>query len=115
MFCEKIPFDSLFSSESQVFPIGFLCVSKMYHVRLFIVEKMGFGTTPTRCGLNSKPQPLLQKTCLSYASETLVVYTRSVCIHMLWRAYASRNPHTQAKGHFGHFISKTDFYSFKRL
>ena len=23
----------------------FLCVLKMYHVRLFIVEKMGFGMT----------------------------------------------------------------------
>jgi len=29
----------------------------MYHVRLFIVEKMGFGMAPRQCGI--------QKTCLS--------------------------------------------------
>ena len=55
MFCEKIPFDSLFSSESKVFPVGFLCVSKMYHVRFYIVEKIGFGTAPRGCGIHSKP------------------------------------------------------------
>ena len=54
--------------------MGFLCVLKMYHIRLFIVEKMGFGMTPRRCGIHSKPQPLLQKICLSYASEILAAY-----------------------------------------
>ena len=44
MFCEKLPFDSLFSSEFLVFPVEFMCLLRMYHVRLFIVEKMGFGT-----------------------------------------------------------------------
>ena len=34
------------------------------------MEKMGFGMAPKRCGIHSKPQPLLQKTCLSYAYET---------------------------------------------
>ena len=58
----------------RFFPVGFLCVLKMYHVRLFIVEKMGFGTTPRRCEIHSKPQPLLQKTCLSYAFKTLAAY-----------------------------------------
>ena len=53
----------------------FMYVLKMYHVRLFIVEKMGFGMAPRRSGIHSKPQPLLQKTCLSYASETLAAYT----------------------------------------
>ena len=52
--------------------MGFLCVLKMYPVRLFIVEKMGFQTAPRRCEISSKPQPLLQKICLSYAFETLV-------------------------------------------
>ena len=54
----------------------FLCVSKMYYVRLYIAEKMGFGTTPKRCEIRSKPQPLLQKTCISYVFETLIAYTR---------------------------------------
>ena len=43
---KKFPFDSLFSSESYVFPVGFLCILKIYHVKLFIVEKMGFGAAP---------------------------------------------------------------------
>ena len=84
VFCEKLPFDSLFSSESQVFPVGILCVLKMYHVRFFIIEKMGFGTAPKQCGIHSKPQPLLQKTCIFHTSETLAVYKRMcLCMHAL--------------------------------
>ena len=41
--------------------MGFLCVLKMYHVRLFIVEKMGFGTAPIQCEIHSKPQPYYRK------------------------------------------------------
>ena len=44
-----------------------------------MVEKMGFGTTPRRCGICSKPRSLLQKTCLSYTSETLAVYV-GICL-----------------------------------
>ena len=102
MFCEKLPFDSLFSSESKVFPVGFLCVSKMYHVRFYIVEKMGFGMAPKGCGIHSKPQPLLQKTCLLHASKTLAMY-------------AGYGPRTWAKGHFYLLFPKIDFYLFKRL
>ena len=74
VFREKLLFDSLFFIESQVFFVGSLCILKMYYVRLFIVEKIRFGTAPRRCGIHSKPQPLLQKTCISYASETLAMY-----------------------------------------
>ena len=63
--------------------MGFLCVLKMYHVRLFIVEKMGFGMAPKRCEIHSKPQPLLQKTCLPYASKTLVAYAMCLRMHAL--------------------------------
>ena len=77
----------------------FLCVLKMYHVRLFIVEKMGFGTAPRQCGIRSKPQPLLQKTCLSYAFETLATYAKMclrmhalTCVHRPRLTYASRGP-----------------------
>ena len=55
---------------------------KIYHVKLFIVEKMGFGTAPRRCEIHSKPQSLLQKTCLSYVFETLAMYART-CLHTL--------------------------------
>ena len=54
--------------------MGFLCVLKMYHVRLFTVEKMGFRMAPKQCRIHSKPQPLLQKTLPFHASETLAVY-----------------------------------------
>ena len=76
--------------------MGFLCILKMYHVRLLIVDKMGFGTAPKRCGIHSKPQPLLQKTCLSYASETLATYAR-----MYLRTHAL--VHVR-RGHSGHLI-----------
>ena len=56
--------------------MGFFCVLKMFHVRLFIVEKIGFGTAPIRHGIHFKPQPLLQKTCFSYAFENLTAYAR---------------------------------------
>ena len=82
--------------------MGFLCILKMYHVRLYIVEKMGFGTAPRRCGIHSKPQPLLQKTCLFYVSEILATY-------------ASCYPRKWAEGHCGHLFLKIDFCSFKRL
>ena len=96
----------------------FLCVLKMYHVRFYIVEKMGFGTASRRCGIHSKPQPLLKKTCISYTFETL-----AACVGMCLRmhalvVYAGCDPHTQAKDYFGLFIylfPKIDFCSFKRL
>jgi len=43
------------------------------------VEKMGFETALRQCGIYSKPQPLLQKTCLFYVSETLAAYI-GVCL-----------------------------------
>ena len=60
----------------------------MYHVRLFIVEKMGFGIISKRCGICSKPQPLLQKIYLSYASETLTVYTLGFQKHKKGKFFA---------------------------
>ena len=56
----------------------------MNHLRLYIVEKMGFGTTRRRCRIHSKPQPLLQKTCFFHAFETLVAYVGvCLCTHAL--------------------------------
>ena len=58
---------------------------------------MGFGMAPKRCGIRFKSQPLLQKTCLSYTSETLAAYAKMcLCTHALARVrklrlkYASR-------------------------
>ena len=84
---------------------------KIYNVRLFIVEKMRFEMAPRRCGIHSKPQSLLQKTCLFYVSETLAAYARVCLCAMLWPTNASccECPHTWAEGHFGHFISKNKF------
>ena len=73
----------------------FLYVLKMYHVRLFIVEKMGFGTGPRRCEIHSKPQSLLQKTCFSYTSLTLVAYV-GICLrtHVLAHVHRPRPAYT---------------------
>ena len=61
--------------------MGFLYVLKMYHVKLFILEKMGFGMAPRRCEIHSKLQPLLYKTRLSYAFETLAA---CICRNVLF-------------------------------
>jgi len=71
---------------------------------------------PKRCGIHSEPQSLLQKTCISYASETLDAYA-GMCLHTHALAhvrrprptYVGRDPRMQVKGHFGHFISKNRF------
>ena len=98
-----------------IFSMEVLCVLKMYHVRLFIVEKMGFGTAHRRCEIHFKPQSLLQKTCLSYTFETLAAYVGMFLHRHALATHASHSPCMQAKGHFGHFISKIDFCLFKRL
>ena len=89
--------------------MGFLCVLKMYHVRLFIVEKIGFRTAPKRCEIHSKPQPLLKKTCIFHTFETLVVYVgMCLCTHTLTHirrllpTYVGRWP-------LWYFISKNKF------
>ena len=82
---------------------------KMYYVRLFIAEKMGFRAAPKRCGIHSKPQSLLQKTCLSYVSESLAVYTR-MCLRMQALAHVCRPMATLVI-----LFLKIDFCSFKRL
>ena len=71
------------------FLVGFLCVLKIYHVRLYIVEKIGFGIATRRCEVYSKPQPLLQKTCLFCVSEPLVAYA-GVCQHTHALAHVRR-------------------------
>ena len=65
--------------------------------KAFYSGKNEVGTAPKRCGIHSKPQPLLQKTCLSYAFKTLAAYTTMcLCTHALARirslrlTYASR-------------------------
>ena len=90
--------------------MGFLCVLlKMYHVRFFIVEKMGFGMAPRRCGIHSKPHPLLQKTCLFHASQTLAVYI-GLSLHMHALAFIHKLLTTYIScGLFWSFISKNKF------
>jgi len=42
---------------------------------------MGFGTVPRQCEIHSKPQTLLQISCISYTSKTLAAYT-GICLRM---------------------------------
>ena len=83
-----------------------MCVLKIYHVRFYTVEKMGFGTAPRRCGYHSKSQSLLQKTCIFYVSKTLAVYA----VHTHALAHVRRFlPMYVDRGPLWFFISKNRF------
>ena len=88
----------------------------MYYVRLFIVEKIGFGIAPRQCGIYFKPQPLLQKTCFSYAFETIAAYAR-MCLrtHALARIRKLQLTYVGREPLWSFNFSKIDFCSFKRL
>ena len=89
--------------------MGFLCVLKMYHVRLYIVEKIGFGMASRRCEIHSKPKSLLQKTCMFYIFETLAAYVGE-CLRTHALAHVSRPLLTYAsRGPLWSFISKNKF------
>jgi len=53
------------------------------------MEKMGFVVAPRRCKIHSKPQPLLQKTYISYAFKTLAAYA-GMCLRMEALAHVRR-------------------------
>ena len=58
-------FDSIFLVNFR-FSHWILCMfSTIYHVKLYIVEKLGFGMAPKQCEIHAKPQFLMQKTFLS--------------------------------------------------
>ena len=72
--------------------VGFLSPLKIYHVRLFIMEKMEFGMTPRRCGIHSKPQPLLQKTCLFMSLKPQLCTHALGHVRRLLPTYVSQGP-----------------------
>ena len=77
---------------------------------------MGSGTAPRQCGVHSRSQPLLQKTCLSYASETLAVYIRmSLRTHALARINRLRLTYVGRGPLWSFNFPKSDFCLFKRL
>ena len=112
VFCEKKKKNSLlihyYLVNLRFFPMGFLCVLKTYHVRLYTVGKMGFGMAPKWCGIHPNLNHYYRKISFFYISKTLAACAR-MCLHMLWPTYAGHCPRTWAKGHFRHFISKNRF------
>jgi len=77
---------------------------------------MGFVTAPRRCGIHSKPQSLLQKTCLLYASETLATYAKMcLCTHALTCVHKPQLTYVIWWPLWSFKFSKIDFCSFKRL
>ena len=83
----------------------------MYHVRLYIVEKIGFEMAPRWCGIHSELQPLLQKTCIFHTSETLVVYAR-ICLLTHALAHVCRLlPTYVGRGPLWSFISKNRIFA----
>ena len=69
--------------------------------------KKGFGMAHRRCEIDFKPQPLLQKNCLSYTSETLAEYA-GMCLPTHALAHVHRSRATLVI-----LFPKIDFYSFK--
>ena len=82
----------------------FLYVLKIYHVKLFIVEKMGFGTAPRRCAL-------------AIIAENLIVENARMCLHMhaLARVRKPRLTYVGQRPFWLFNFPKIDFCSFKRL
>ena len=75
-----------------------LCL-KIYHVRLYILKKMGFGMVPKWYEIHSKSKPLLQKTYIFYVSKTLVAYAGVFLfmhalahVHRMLPMYVGRGP-----------------------
>ena len=91
------------------FPLkNFVCLENVPY-KAFYSRKNGFGSTFRRCGIHSKPQLLLQKTCISYASEILAAYTgMCLCTHVLAHVCGP-------KATLVILFSKIDFCSFKKL
>ena len=106
----ELLFDLLFSSESQVFPVEFLCVLKMYHVRLFIVEKMGLEWLLDDVGFIQNLSRYCRKLVFYMLLKPQLRMQKCAYIRMLWPTYVGCCPCTWAEGHFGHFISKNRFF-----
>ena len=91
--------------------MGFLCVLKKYHVRLYIVEKMEFGMAHRQCGIRSKPYLLLQKTYISYAFETLAIYVGTcLCTNALTHVRKPRPTHVGQGLLWSILFPKIDFF-----
>ena len=69
-----------FQANLRFFPMRFLSF-KNVPCKAFYSWKNGLWNGSRQCGIHCKLQPLLHKTCLSYASETLVAY-KGMCSHM---------------------------------
>ena len=77
MLCEKIPFDSLFSSESYVFIYLFIYgISVCFEnvpCKAFYSWKNGVWNSSYTMWDSFQTSAILQKTCISYVSKTLAM------------------------------------------
>ena len=96
--------------------MGFLCVLKMYHVKLYIMGKNRVWNGSQIMWDSFQTLANIAENFLSYASKTLTVYA-GMCLRMHALACVHRpRPTYVGRGPFGHFISKNGFFfSFKRL
>ena len=75
---------------------------------------MGFGMAPRQCGIHFKPQPLLQKTYLSYASKTLAAYIgMCLCMHALARVCRPRPTYAGQGPLWSFYLQKSIFAHLK--
>ena len=68
--------------------MGFLCVLKIYHISLFIVEKMGFGMTHRLCGIHSKPTHYCRKFVFHMLLKPQLCSQEHACIRMIYLVHA---------------------------
>ena len=106
---KKLPFDLLFSSESCIFPVGFLYVLKIYHVRLYIVEIMGLERLPNDVRFIPNLSHYCRKLAFFMSLKPWLRMQECACVCMLWPMYAGYCPRMWAEGYFGHFIFKNRF------
>ena len=108
-------FDSLFL-VNLLFSLGnFLCVLKMYHVWLYIVEKWGLERLPDdvefipNLSFNAKNLPFIALWNPSNVRRSMPAYA---CVRP---AYAYTCMHTQAKGFLGLYFPKINLFAHKTI
>ena len=81
MFCKKLPFDSLFFSESQVFPVGFWCFEDVPCKALYSEKNEVLNDSQTMWD-SFQTLELMQKTCFFIFLESYIHVQDQAYMHM---------------------------------
>ena len=86
----------------------------MCHVRLFIVEKMGFGMAPSDGGFIPNLSHYYRKLAFFILLKPYLCTQDCAYVRMLWPMNAGFCSNTGAKSHFGLLFPKIDYCIFKK-